>query len=48
MKQNHCIKCEHNWTSRVDKPAVCPRCKTYYWKEPKNITKKEVNTKCHH
>ena len=26
-----CLRCTHKWFSRVANPAVCPKCKSYYW-----------------
>lgn len=30
MKQT-CLKCGHQWDSRVEKPLSCPACKRYGW-----------------
>lgn len=35
MKKNECIKCGHLWVARVEKPAMCPKCKSYKWNEKK-------------
>lgn len=29
-----CLRCSHQWTSRVEKPVECPRCKSHHWNEP--------------
>ncbi len=26
----HCYNCNHQWTSRVEKPQECPKCKRYF------------------
>jgi predicted Zn-ribbon and HTH transcriptional regulator len=32
-----CKKCGHEWTARIEKIKMCPRCKSYNWeKEIKN------------
>ena len=36
MKKNKCKLCDYEWESRVEKPAQCPRCKRYDWRENKN------------
>ncbi len=35
MTTNKCKQCDYGWESRVEKPAQCPRCKRYDWKEDK-------------
>jgi hypothetical protein len=48
MEINKCVKCDYEWMQRAPQPpAVCPRCKTYYWKEPKVFKNKshELNFK---
>ena len=43
MKIFKCLRCEHEWASKQDRPTVCPKCKTPYWdkvkKKEKLITK---------
>ena len=26
-----CLRCDHNWASRLDKPFRCPHCKSVRW-----------------
>lgn len=26
-----CLRCKHQWVSRVEKPKCCPNCKSYKW-----------------
>ena len=33
---NNCLRCGHEWISRVEKPTACPRCKSYKWCVPKD------------
>jgi len=33
MKKNKCQKCGHEWTPRQEEVKMCPKCKTYNWKE---------------
>lgn len=35
MKKLKCKKCKHEWLPREEIPKMCPRCKTYDWKEVK-------------
>lgn len=37
MKTNKCLRCGHEWVSRIDNPLTCPRCKLYNWKVLKSI-----------
>jgi len=30
-KKHKCKKCEYEWKSIVEKPKVCPACKSYTW-----------------
>lgn len=34
-----CLKCGHQWTSRVPNPSACPRCKRYDYDKPKPKSK---------
>jgi len=33
MEKNKCIKCGKEWVPRVERPEVCPRCKSYEWEK---------------
>jgi len=35
-----CKRCGHKWTSRTEKPAACPACKTYQWDKEKKEAEK--------
>lgn len=26
-----CLRCDHDWPSRIDEPKCCPACKSYRW-----------------
>ncbi len=30
-----CLRCGHEWPSKMDKPLVCPKCKSPYWDRDK-------------
>jgi len=40
METKNCLKCGHNWVSRVGAPKECPHCKSYKWNEDvkENVT----------
>jgi predicted Zn-ribbon and HTH transcriptional regulator len=29
-----CLRCGHTWRSMIERPRVCPRCKSYVWDKP--------------
>jgi len=29
-----CVKCNHEWASKKEKPRLCPKCKSAYWDLP--------------
>ena len=31
----HCLRCYHDWDSRVVNPVVCPACHSPYWNTPR-------------
>jgi len=36
--EHKCTKCKYSWISRLNySPKVCPRCKSYKWKEEKEV-----------
>jgi len=35
LKIYKCLRCGHEWASRMDKPLVCPKCKSPYWAREK-------------
>jgi len=35
----HCNRCNHSWVPRIV-PVQCPRCKSYYWNEPKDFDRR--------
>lgn len=36
MKQYRCRKCGYEWDAQIESvPKACPRCKSYYWQEPR-------------
>lgn len=36
-------KCGHQWQPIVQDPVVCPRCKSYNWREIKDERKEQTN-----
>lgn len=39
MKKHKCKRCEHSWFPRkVEKPTVCPECKSPYWNKKRKET----------
>lgn len=30
-----CKRCGHEWASKLDRPHICPKCKTPYWDTPR-------------
>ncbi len=32
-----CKRCDHDWASRLDKPMICPKCKSPYWDKDKIV-----------
>jgi len=37
MEKEKCLKCEHEWISRIDTPMQCPKCKSYNWNKKKEV-----------
>ena len=38
-----CLKCGYEWTSRIENPVCCPRCKRYdYLVKPKEKTSEQI------
>jgi len=35
----NCLRCNHQWASKMQKPRICPRCKSPYWAIPKGTLK---------
>lgn len=31
-----CLRCEHEWITRMEEPKACPRCKSHLWNVPYN------------
>ena len=31
MNKCKCLKCNHQWIQRVNKPKACPKCKSFKW-----------------
>ena len=40
-----CLKCEHEWWSRVNNPVLCPKCKRSDWKDNKKEIEKLLKGK---
>ena len=32
-----CLRCDHQWSSKQDRPRVCPKCKNPYWDTIKDL-----------
>ena len=39
IKVWNCLRCGHEWASKMDKPHICPKCKSPYWHTPKGVLK---------
>jgi len=37
----HCNQCDSDWTSRVERPVQCPRCKRVDWAQPRKSLSSE-------
>ena len=37
-----CAKCKKEWAPRVSSPALCPGCRTPYWKKENRTKKGEI------
>lgn len=42
MNELECQKCHHTWISIKGDPKVCPRCKSYNWKDTTTTYKKDA------
>jgi len=39
-----CKKCNYSWFPKTEEePKVCPKCKSYRWKEPRKTKNKNSN-----
>ena len=34
-----CLRCRHEWDSKVEHPKACGKCKNHYWDTPKKEPK---------
>ncbi len=34
---HHCLRCKggHTWASKLERPAVCPKCHSAWWDRPR-------------
>lgn len=38
MTRNHkCLRCDYKWSSELERPKTCPRCKSYYWDKARSV-----------
>lgn len=35
MKINYCLRCEHQWPSKLERVLTCAKCRSPYWDVPK-------------
>jgi predicted Zn-ribbon and HTH transcriptional regulator len=35
LPKRKCQRCGHEWTPRVEKQTICPKCKSPYWNKPR-------------
>jgi len=35
-----CLRCDHEWTQKVEVVKVCPKCKSPYWNLPRTMKEK--------
>jgi predicted Zn-ribbon and HTH transcriptional regulator len=31
VRLEECLRCGHLWTPKLEKPQMCPKCKSLYW-----------------
>ena len=31
-----CKRCGYEWSSELERPKTCPKCKSYFWDKEKN------------
>jgi predicted Zn-ribbon and HTH transcriptional regulator len=34
-RRHRCLRCGHEWRSRLARPTTCPQCRNPYWDRPK-------------
>jgi len=34
-----CLRCNHEWPTKQDRPIICPKCKSAYWDKEKKENK---------
>jgi predicted Zn-ribbon and HTH transcriptional regulator len=40
-KTVQCLRCDYSWSTKLERPKVCPQCKSYSWDAPgSNIHRK--------
>lgn len=44
-KPRKCLRCGHEWVSRVMQVGRCPSCKSHLWDRPKQTPSPRINTK---
>lgn len=42
MQINHCLRCNHEWPSKLEKSRTCSKCRSPYWDVPKGAVNKPV------
>ncbi len=42
MQINHCLRCNHEWPSKLEKSRTCAKCRSPYWDVPKGTSNKPV------
>ena len=36
IQEAHCLRCEHRWKPRIERPVRCPKCQAVnWWRIPK-------------
>ena len=35
MKINHCLRCDHQWPSKLERAFTCSKCRSPYWDVPR-------------
>jgi len=41
MKKMICLRCGHKWIPRIEKPRICPGCRSPYWDTPRKKKKEK-------
>lgn len=43
MQINHCLRCNHEWPSKLEKSRTCSKCRSPYWDVPRTTDAVDPN-----